>query len=237
VSAPADWPAELHSVLATHGVDKATHPRFKALLELVRDDSTAPTTVTDPLEGVAVHIADSLDGLTIPEIRQATRIADLGTGAGFPGIPLAIALPDAQVHLVESLAKKCAFLERALEVSETENATVACARAEDWPERELDVVTARAVAPLNILVEYAAPLLRLGGVLVAWKGKPEDAEVADGEAAAEIVGLESREPTVLEPRPGADHRRLYVYLKVRDTPSRFPRRAGMARKRPLSASI
>jgi 16S rRNA (guanine527-N7)-methyltransferase len=234
---PADWPAELHSVLATHGVDKATHPHFKALLELIRDDTTAPTTVTDPIDGVAVHIGDSLDGLTIPEIRQATRIADLGTGAGFPGIPLAIALPDAQIHLVESLAKKCAFLERALEVSDTTNATVACARAEDWPERELDVVTARAVAPLNILVEYAAPLLRIGGALIAWKGKPEEAEVADGEAAAGIVGLEPRPTVALEPRPGANHRRLYVYLKVRDTPSRFPRRAGMARKRPLSASI
>jgi len=231
----APWLTDLTETLAAYGVDPVVAPRLQALLELVRDDPTAPTTVTDPAEGVAVHIADSLDGLAVPAVREARRIADLGTGAGFPGIPLAVALPDAHVHLVESLSRKCAFLERALEAAEVSNATVACARAETWAERELDVVTVRAVAPLNVLVEYAAPLLRLGGTLVAWKGQPADAEVADGMAAAAIVGLQAGDPVVLEPRPGAAHRRLYLYSKVRETPSRFPRRPGMARKRPLSS--
>lgn len=234
MSDPA-WPDALSAVLAAYGVDPSTQLRFEALLRLVRDDPTAPTTVTDPGNGVAAHIADSLDGLAVPAIREASRIADLGTGAGFPGIPLALALPAAHVDLVESLSRKCAFLERALEEAATTNATVACARAEEWEGRELDVVTVRAVAPLNVLVEYAAPLLRLGGVLVAWKGRPEAGEVADGEAAAALVGLEMREPVRLTPRAGADFRNLYLYSKVRDTPARYPRRAGMARKRPLSA--
>jgi 16S rRNA (guanine527-N7)-methyltransferase len=229
------WLDDLAATLADRGVDAAALPRFAALLELVRDDPTAPTTVIDPAAGVAAHLADSLDGLTVPAVRAAGRIADLGAGAGFPGMPLALALPGAHVDLVESLSRKCAFLERAVEAAGITNASVACARAEEWPGRELDVVTVRAVAPLNVLVEYAAPLLRLGGTLVAWKGRPEATEVADGAAAAQVVGLEAGEPMTLEPRPGAEHRTLYLYSKVGETPSRFPRRAGMARKRPLSA--
>lgn len=231
----SDWHEALRRTLVDHAVDGAAAPRLAALLEVLRDDPTAPTTVTDPTAGVAAHIADSLDGLVVPAIRAADRIADLGTGAGLPGIPLAIARPEAHIELVESLSRKCAFLERALEAASVENASVACARAEEWPGRDLDVVTVRAVAPLNVLVEYAAPLLRVGGTLVAWKGRPEPDEVRDGAAAAAIVGLEPGDPVVLPPRRGADHRSLYVYSKVRETPTRFPRRAGMARKRPLSA--
>lgn len=229
------WRDALTTTLATYGVDSATHAPFVALLELVRDDPTAPTTVTDPAAGVTAHIADSLDGLAVPAVRAATSIADLGSGAGFPGIPLAIARPDAHVHLVESLSRKCAFLEQALEVAGVANASVNCARAETWPVRDLDLVTVRAVAPLNVLVEYAAPLLRLGGTLVAWKGRPDAAEVADGQFAAAAVGLEMGEAVVLDARPGAENRSLYLYSKVRETPARFPRRPGMARKRPLSA--
>jgi 16S rRNA (guanine527-N7)-methyltransferase len=229
------WLDDLAATLADRGVDAAMLARFAALLELVRDDPTAPTTVTDPAAGVAAHIADSLDGLAVPAVRDAGRIADLGAGAGFPGLPLALALPGAHVDLVESLSRKCAFLERAVEAAGIVNASVACARAEEWPGRELDVVTVRAVAPLNVLVEYAAPLLRLGGTLVAWKGRPDATEVADGAAAARVVGLEAGEAVALKARPGAEHRTLYLYSKVGETPSRFPRRAGMARKRPLSA--
>jgi 16S rRNA (guanine527-N7)-methyltransferase len=229
------WLDDLAATLAERGVDPDTLPRFAALLELVRDDPTAPTTVTDPALGIAAHIADSLDGLAVPAVRAARQIADLGAGAGFPGLPLALALPGAHVDLVESLSRKCAFLERAIAAAGIVNASVGCARAEEWRGRELDVITVRAVAPLNVLVEYAAPLLRLGGTLVAWKGRPDATEVADGAAAARVVGLEAGEAMALEARPGAEHRTLYLYSKVGETPSRFPRRAGMARKRPLSA--
>jgi 16S rRNA (guanine527-N7)-methyltransferase len=228
------WLDDLAATLADRDIDAATLPRFAALLELVRDDPTAPTTVIDPAAGVAVHIADSLDGLVVPAVRAAGQIADLGAGAGFPGLPLALALPGAHVHLVESLSRKCAFLQRAVEAAQIANASVACARAEEWPRRDLDVVTVRAVAPLNVLVEYAAPLLRLGGTLVGCNGRPLPAEVADGAAAARMLGLEMGEPMALKPRPGAEHRTLYLYSKVGETPARFPRRAGMARKRPLS---
>lgn len=229
-----DWIVRLGELAAEHGMPADAQARLQALLELLRDDPTAPTTVTEPAAAVQAHVADSLDGLRIPEIRAANSIADLGTGAGLPGIPLAIALPAARVHLVESLSRKCAFLERALEASATANASVVCARAEAWDERGLDVVCARAVAPLAVLVEYAAPLLRAGGTFVAWKARRDEAEERAGSDAAAMLGLEPGETVAVAPRPGAAHRTLYVYSKVRPTPPRFPRRPGIARKRPLS---
>jgi 16S rRNA (guanine527-N7)-methyltransferase len=97
-----------------------------------------------------------------------------------------------------------------------------------------DVVTARAVAQLAVLVEYAAPLLRDDGVLVAWKGAPDPDEVAAGDAAAEIVGLRSDEVRNVRPFEGTLNLNLYLYSKVRSTPNQFPRRPGAAAKRPLA---
>ncbi|HEY8584302.1 MAG TPA: 16S rRNA (guanine(527)-N(7))-methyltransferase RsmG [Capillimicrobium sp.] len=231
---PPPWTDRLDALAAEHALPPSAPARLRALLELVRDDTTAPTTVTDPAQGVDAHVADSLDGLRAEVVRAAGSIADLGAGAGFPGLPLAIARPDARVHLVESLSRKCAFLERAVEAAQAPNAAVACARAEEWPERDLDVVIARAVAPLAVLVEYAAPLLRVGGSFVAWKGRRDDDEERGGSEAAAMLGLEPGEILRLPPREGAEHRHLHLYLKVGPTPGRFPRRAGMARKRPLS---
>ncbi len=213
-------------------------PALAALLDLVATDPTAATTVTEPERAVDVHVADSLTGLEVPGLRAARRIADLGAGAGFPGLVLAAALPDARVALVESLSRKCAFLERAAEHAGLPNAEVVCARAEDWPAGlgACDAVTARAVASLDVLVEYAAPLLADGGTLVAWKGVRDPEEEAAGDRAAVLVGLERREIRAAHPYRGADHRHLYVYSKVRPTPDRYPRRAGMARKRPLGGS-
>jgi 16S rRNA (guanine527-N7)-methyltransferase len=210
--------------------------RLGAVLDLIASDMDAPTTVVDPAAGVEAHIADSLAGLLVPDLGTASRIADLGAGAGFPGIPLAVARVDARVDLVESNARKCAFLERAAMAAGADNVSVVQARAEDWqPGPALcDVVTARALAPLVVLVEYAAPLLRDGGVLVAWKGRRAEAEETAGARAAGIVGLALEPPIRVAPTPGADHRHLHVFRKVGPTPSRFPRRAGIARKRPLA---
>ncbi|MBA2347093.1 MAG: 16S rRNA (guanine(527)-N(7))-methyltransferase RsmG [Solirubrobacterales bacterium] len=210
---------------------------LRSLLDTLESDPTAPTTVTAPAEAVEVHIADALDGLSAQPVRGATRIADLGAGAGFPGLVLAVALPQATVTLVESVGKKCAFIERAAEAAGIVNARALHARAEEWPEgvEAHDLVTARAVASLSVLVEYAAPLLELDGHLVAWKGSRDDVEEADGRAAAAAVGLEPVDIVVVPARRGAEHRHLYVYAKRSLTPARFPRRAGMARKRPLTA--
>jgi 16S rRNA (guanine527-N7)-methyltransferase len=234
---PPEAARRLSELTERYGLDARVEDQLASLLATVAEDPTAPTTVTDPAAGADVHIADSLVGLEVEAIRSAGRIADLGAGAGFPGLALAAALPQARVDLVESVAKKCTFMAAAAERAGIANARAVPARAEEWAEGRLacDVVTARALAPLTALVEYAAPLLVDGGTLVAWKGARDPEEEAGGEAAARITGLELVEVRPVKPFANAEHRHLHVYVKVRETPARFPRRAGMARKRPLVA--
>ena len=129
------------------------------------------TTVSDPEAALEVHVADSLSGLEIPELASARRIADIGSGAGFPGLVLALALPRAEVDLIESSGRKTAVMDRLIQAAELGNARSVTARAEDFARvppplgggcEAYDAVTARAVGPLALLVEYAAPLLRPG---------------------------------------------------------------------------
>lgn len=208
------------------------------MLERVAEDPEAPTTVTDRQSILRDHLADSLVALELAEVRNATAIADLGAGAGFPGLPLAIALPGAQVSLVESNGRKCAFIAGAVEACALHTAAAVHTRVEEWAAGRgaCDLVTARALAPLAVVAEYAAPLLTVGGSLVAWRGRRDaEDEAAGGRAAAEL-GLEPGLVLRVEPYPGALHRHLHVMRKVASTPDRFPRRAGMARKRPLGGA-
>jgi len=198
---------------------------------------TAPTAVHDPHRGADVHIADSLAGLEIPEIRKAGLIADLGSGAGLPGLVLAAVLPDAQVVLVESASRKCEFQRSAVAAMGLVNVQVVWARAEEWSDGigRCDVVCARALAPLPVLYEYAAPLLRLEGVFVAWKAAVAAVEASDASAAATRLGLSPEAVQSVVPFAGAERRTLHVARKVAPTPPGYPRRAGMAAKRPLTA--
>lgn len=212
--------------------------RLETLLDMVAVEPVSITAVRDPAEGVDVHVADSLAALELGPVRRASRVADLGSGGGFPGLVLAVALPAARVSLVESVARKCAFLERAAAAIGLDNVRVVNRRAEEWAAglAANDLVTVRAVAPLPVLVEYAAPLLEPGGALVAWKGRRDDGEEADGAAAADVLGMQRPEPRRVTAFRGADERHLYLSLKVGSTPNEYPRRAGMARKRPIAAS-
>ena len=213
-------------------------PALLALLKLLASDRTAPTALRDPALAVDAHVADALVALDLDPVRAARCIADLGSGAGLPGLVLAAALPEAQVALVESSARKCAFVERAAAAMGLSNTQAIALRAEDWCAGigTRDLVTARAVAPLNVLIEYAAPLLRVGGAFVAWKGRPHPREEHDGTAAAAAIGLELADVRRVEPWNGAERLHLYLYFKVSSTPTGFPRRAGIASKRPIRAS-
>lgn len=213
---------------------------IERLVDALEREPDPPTTVRDPVGVLDVHIADSLSALDCEEVRNAERIADIGAGAGFPGLPLAIALPRAGVDLIESTARKCEVIERLAATAGLHSRVRAIPRrAEEWAAGEgrgaYDVVTARALAPLAVLVEYAAPLLREGGTLVAWKGTPGAQEEAEGVAAAAEVGLDMPKKLPVVPFEGSQRRHLYLYSKVRPTPDRFPRRAGMAAKRPLGS--
>lgn len=208
------------------------------LLDLVCGDPAAPTTVREPSVAVDVHVADALVALDLAPVRAARCAADLGSGAGFPALVLAVGLPGTQFALVESNRRKCDFLARAAARMGLANVEVVAERAEAWAAGAgtRDLVTARAVAPLPVLVEYAAPLLARDGALVAWKGRRDSAEEADGAAAAAQTGLELAEVRPVRPWIGAEQLHLHLYLKVHCTPSHFPRRPGIASKRPLRAS-
>lgn len=198
-------------------------------------DEQAPTTVRDPGQVRDDHLADALVALDLASIRSARAIADLGAGAGVPGIPLAIALPDARLTLIEGNGRKCEFMRTVVEDLGLANVEVLYGRAETWSAGigRMDVVTARALAPLDVVAEYAAPLLRLGGSLVAWRGQREPDVEAAAARAADVLGLSVEAPIRVEPYPGARNRHLHVLVKRAPTPERFPRRDGVARKRPL----
>jgi 16S rRNA (guanine527-N7)-methyltransferase len=218
-----------------HGLDDRQLDRLDALLKGLANDRYAPTTVRDPARAVDVHLADSLAGLEVERLRSAGRIADIGAGAGFPGLPLAVALPASEVRLVESQARKCRFLRRTIASVGVDNVQVAECRVEEWSEGlgAHDAVAARALAPAPVVLEYAAPLLEMGGVLVDWRGRRDLAQEAEAAAAAEQLGMRLLEIRHTEPYAGAREHHLHVFEKVVATPSRFPRRAGVARKRPL----
>ena len=205
------------------------------VLKLLREDPASLSSITDE-RAWQVHVADSLTGLEVPELRAAKRLADVGAGAGFPGLVLAVALPAARIDLIESVARKTGFIERAAAAAGITNASAINARSEDIAKGDrrgrYDVVTARAVGRLSTLAELASPLLGAGGVLVAWKGRRDPDEEAEMERA--VVALAMRPEAILEvgERAGSRHRHLHVIRKSGPTPEDLPRRPGVAKKRP-----
>jgi 16S rRNA (guanine527-N7)-methyltransferase len=232
----------LEGLRGRFGLPQAAIGQFERMLEALAAEADPHTTVSEPAAAVDAHLADSLSGLSVEEVGRARRIADVGSGAGFPGLALAVALPSTEVDLIESAGRKRAVAARLAQAADVTNARAVTARAEEWAglppglgggREAYDVVTARAVAPLAVLVEYAAPLLRAGGVLVAWKGARDAAEESGGATAAERLGMAVRGVEPVVPFKGAKHRHLHVFEKMSPTPEGFPRRAGRARKRPL----
>jgi 16S rRNA (guanine527-N7)-methyltransferase len=194
------------------------------------------TAVRDFEDAVWLHLVDSLLGLEYVASAPDGILADMGSGAGFPGVPLLMASGREGV-LIESVGKKARFLERA--VSEIGiPARVSGTRAEsvalDEPE-SCAVVTARALAPLPSILELAAPLLSVGGVLIAYKGNPSDGELKRGRVAAGQVGMREKAVAVFTlVRPEPAHRTLLVYEKAGPSRVPLPRRIGLAQNDPLA---
>jgi 16S rRNA (guanine(527)-N(7))-methyltransferase GidB len=216
-------------------LDPAGREALETVLELLAAERASVSSVVDD-RAWKVHVADSLTGLDVPELRTAERIADVGAGAGFPGLALAVALPTAQVDLIESIGRKCDFMRRAIATAKIPNATVLCTRAEDLASTDArdsyDIVTARAVGRLSTLAELASPLLKPNAVLIAWKGKRDpDEEQQLANAAAELA-MHPDSILNVGDRAGSRHRHLHVIRKLGPTPPDLPRRAGMAKKRP-----
>ena len=218
-----------------YGLADHAQRRLDCLLRALSDDPHAPTAVRERRRVIDDHLADSLVALELAQVREAGTIADLGSGAGLPGLPLAVALGGAAVSVVESASRKCAFLAHTVDSCGLSNVVVVNSRAEELGRtgQRFDVVTVRAVAALAVVAEYAAPLLRVGGTLVAWRGQRDPEAEREAERAALQLGLRVGEIRRVVPYRGAVTRHLHLMSKVSETPTRFPRRAGMAAKRPL----
>jgi 16S rRNA (guanine527-N7)-methyltransferase len=220
-------------------LDPAARAALATVLELLAVERASVSSVTDPEQAWKVHVDDSLSGLVVPELAEASRIADLGSGAGFPGLVLAVARPSARLDLVESAGRKCEFIRHAAATAGIGNAETVQARSEELASgagREAyDAVTARAVGRLSTLAELASPLLREDGVLVAWKGRRDPDEEAELERAAAALAMRPEEVLPVGPFAGSLHRHLHVLRKVGETPADLPRRPGMAKKRPRGA--
>lgn len=220
----------------TASLDPQARAALEKVLELLAAERASVSSVTDPGRAWRVHVADSLTGLGVEALRDAPQIADIGSGAGFPGLVLAVALPAVQVDLIESVGRKCDFIQRAIGTAGIANARVLNARSEELAQGEAReayaAVTARAVGRLSTLAELASPLLEEGGVLVAWKGKRDPGEEAQLANAAESLAMQPEQILHVGPYAGSEHRHLHVLRKSGPTPAGLPRRAGMAKKRP-----
>ncbi|MCX6366956.1 MAG: 16S rRNA (guanine(527)-N(7))-methyltransferase RsmG [Armatimonadetes bacterium] len=169
------------------------------------------TRITEPEAMAIKHFADSLTLLkAVPELRQKATVCDVGTGAGFPGVPLKIVRPDVQLTLVDSLRKRLKFLESALETLEIPDVTLIHTRAEELKNARFDLVTARAVAALPKLIGWCGPLVKPGGYFVAMKG----AELEDDEGMAAKLGLTFlRQLEITLPDAESSRRNLAVWVK------------------------
>jgi 16S rRNA (guanine527-N7)-methyltransferase len=222
---------------AVRELPSAAQELLAGLVALLASEPGAPSAVRAPADAWRVHVADSLAGLGFAELAGAGRIADIGSGAGLPGLVLAAALPQAQVDLIESVARKCEFIRTATERAAIENTRVVCERSETWAGGEgreaYDAVTARAVGRLSTLAELASPLLRGAGTLVAWKGRRDSGEEEELDRAAERLAMEPVEVRWVGPYAGSRHRHLHLMRKSGPTPPDLPRRPGVAKRRPF----
>lgn len=216
-------------------IDAAARAKLETVLALLAQERASVSSVVDD-RAWQVHVVDSLTGLEVRELRDAARIADIGAGAGFPGLVLAVALPGSQVDLIESVSRKCDFMRRAIEAAEIPNATVLNTRSENLAagdaRESYDAVTARAVGRLSTLAELASPLLKPNAVLVAWKGKRDEEEEKQLDNAAKALAMRPEEIRDVGDRAGSQHRHLHVIRKVGPTPPNLPRNPGIAKKRP-----
>lgn len=197
------------------------------------------TAITDPQEIVIKHFLDSLSCVLGMGVPPYGRVVDVGTGAGFPGLPLKIVYPHLALSLVESIGKKASFCRHLVRELGLSDVDVLHARAEEvgrmpGHRASYDWALARAVAPMGVLVEYLLPLLNIGGVALALKGETGPAEAHAAESAIHILGGRLTQLTPVELPRVVESRFLVMVKKVAETPEKFPRRPGFPSKRPLA---
>ena len=220
--------------------DEVTVNKYQQYMEGVLEwnEKVNLTNITDPEEFVIKHFIDSIICIDYPEFEEAGKIIDVGTGGGFPGVPLAIAAPDKEFILMDSLNERLKIIDELCGQIGIGNVTTVHARAEELAKNkahreQYDLCVSRAVANMATLAEYCLPFIKVGGCLMAYKGPDAEREVEEARKALYLLGghvEEIREGNLKE--FGIDHK-VVIIKKVKNTPSKFPRKAGTPAKEPL----
>jgi len=215
--------------------------QFEAYFDLliIWNEKMNLTSITEKKEVYRKHFYDSITPAFFVSLSNYQTICDVGSGAGFPGIPLKIIFPHLRISLVDSLAKRISFLQEVIQVLELSDTHAIHERVEDFGNKNMyresfDVVTARAVANLSVLSEYCLPLVKVDGIFLALKGGKGKEEASTSSHAIEQLGGKISEMYDFHlPGDSAEERTIIKISKVKATPNRFPRRAGTAAKDPL----
>lgn len=210
---------------------RAAFDRYAEMLT-ERNEKVNLTAITDPDEIRVKHFTDSLAAIYL--IKTGATVLDIGSGAGFPGIPLKVARDDISVTLLDSVNKKVAFMNDVIADLGLKNIEAVHARIEDFPHKgEFDVAVSRAVAELTTLAEYALPFVKVGGTFVAYKSEKAEAEAATAGNAVALLGGRLREIREVNVAPGLT-RKLIVVDKIAPTPLKYPRGKNLPRLKPLA---
>ena len=196
------------------------------------------TAITESEEVQVKHFLDSVAAVKAFDFNKAGRVLDLGTGAGFPGVPLKIVFPDMDLVLMDSLNKRVKFLEEVIEMCGLEKVTAVHGRAEEMARNKLyreqfDTCLSRAVANLSTLSEYCIPFVKKGGRFISYKSINIDMELKDAERALKLLGGKAKEPVNYHVPESDFDRTVIVIEKVNATPKVYPRKAGTPSKDPL----
>ncbi len=220
--------------------DEQTMEKFRLYMEgvLQWNEKVNLTRITDPDEFISKHFIDSILCCGFDEFKCADRIIDVGTGGGFPGVPLAIVSPDKEYVLMDALNKRLKIIDELCDKAEIRNVTTVHSRAEDLAvkkeyRQQFDLCVSRAVANSAVLAEYCLPFIKRGGYFLAYKGPDVYEEAREAEKAIRILGGELTEIRDSNLKDfGIDHK-IMVIKKIKDTPAKYPRKAGTPSKIPL----
>lgn len=221
-------------------MDNKIYEKFIDYKELIKfwNEKVNLTAIIDDEQIIKKHFIDCIKIFKFSPLKEAKSIIDVGTGAGFPGIPIKIVKPDVNMILLDSLNKRINFLNEVINKIDLKNITTIHGRAEDFSRKseyreKCDAAVSRAVANLAVLSELCIPYVKVGGYFVAMKGPSVDDEIKEGKNAVSILGGKIEDIVKIEIENSDLNHNLVIIKKVKETPKVYPRKAGTAAKKPL----